>query len=168
METDNCIFFCGHKPNQYGVHIFSQWFPSEFTEQFEEDTLLTFSSAEQYMMAHKALLFGDGYYFSKIMETSNAYLIKKFGRQIRGFDPVVWDQHKFDIVTEGNRLKFNQNPALMKRLVKTGSKTIVEAAHYDKVWGNGLTTEQSVNTPEEDWPGQNLLGKAIMVVREEL
>ncbi|XWV24509.1 hypothetical protein QJ856_gp0067 [Tupanvirus deep ocean] len=167
METDKYILFCGHTPNQAGVHVFSQWYPAKFVENVNENTTIEYQNAEQYMMAHKALLFGDSFYFDKIMETNNPFMIKKYGRQICDFNPDIWDKHKFDIVTEGNRLKFGQNPALMKRLLETGNKTIVEAAHYDKVWGIGLKAEDAIKIPEAQWPGQNLLGKALMVVRDE-
>ncbi|XWV25741.1 hypothetical protein QJ857_gp1347 [Tupanvirus soda lake] len=167
METDKYVFFYGHKPNKTGVHVFSQWYPAKFTEKINENTTMEYQNAEQYMMAHKALLFGDGYYYEKIMESNDPLSIKKYGRKICDFDPEIWDKHKFDIVTEGNRLKFGQNPTLMKRLLETGNKTIVEAAHYDKVWGIGLRAEDAIKISEDKWPGQNLLGKALMVVRKE-
>ena len=167
METNEYVFFCGHEPNQYGVHIFSQWFPCQFKEQFNEETTITYTTAEQYMMAHKALLFGDDEVYDKIMKSNDPKKIKDLGRKISGFNESVWDEHKFDIVVNGNRLKFEQNPELMKRLLKTENKKIVEAAHYDKVWGIGLRASDAINVPEEEWPGKNLLGKAIMVVRQE-
>ena len=166
METAKYIFFYGHKPNALGVHIFSQWYPVTFTETLNETTF-TYNNAEQYMMAHKALLFDDDFYFNKIMTATDPGDIKKYGRLIRDFNEHTWNQHKFDIVTNGNRLKFGQNPTLMERLLQTGSKILVEASPYDKVWGIGLSKEDAVKTPANKWPGQNLLGKALMVVREE-
>ena len=167
METEKYVFFYGHAPNNLGLQVFSQWFPITFTEYIEKDTPIIYSNMEQYMMVHKALLFGDHYYLEKIMGTTQPALIKQYGRKIRGFDPDIWDGHKFDIVVEGNRLKFSQNPALMKRLLETNDKIIVEASPYDKIWGIGLKKEVAVNIPESKWPGQNLLGKALMIVREE-
>jgi len=167
METDNYIFFYGHKPNKWGTNVFSQWFPVKFTEKWDSETKLVFNNTEQYMMAHKALLFGDAIIFLEIMDTSSPFTIKKLGRNIKKFDPKIWNDHKFNIVVEGNRLKFNQNPELMDVLLKTGNKTIVEASPYDKIWGIGITAEKAINIPENKWPGQNLLGHALMVVRSE-
>lgn len=164
METETHVFFYGHTPNKSGTAVFSQWYPISFRCSDGN----TYANAEQYMMAHKALLFGDNYYYKKIMETNDPGLIKKYGREIRGFDPVLWDEHKFDIVVEGNRLKFGQNSKLLERLLQTSNKTIVEAAPNDRVWGIGLTAQQAVKVPENKWPGQNLLGKALVVVRNEL
>lgn len=167
METSKYVFFFGDKANKIGVNIFSQWFPVDFVEYLDKKTKITYRNAEQYMMAQKALLFGDTFYFKKIMETINPATIKHYGRKISGFDPKIWDDNKFNIVVQGNRLKFGQNPELMKRLLETGIKTIVEASPYDKVWGIGLTAEQAAKLPENAWPGENLLGKALMVVRDE-
>ncbi|AKI80353.1 hypothetical protein [Niemeyer virus] len=167
METDKYVFFHGANKNQAGVHIFSQWFPVNFKEYLNGEVFSEYVSAEQYMMAHKALLFGDTFHFKKIMECSKQCKIKYLGRRVRNFNPTVWDKNKFDIVTEGNRLKFSQNPDLMKRLLETGNKTIVEASPSDKIWGIGLTAQQAVNIPENKWPGKNLLGKVLMKVREE-
>ena len=167
METETHVLFYGHTPNKSGTHIFSQWFPEKFIEHIDENTPIEYDNTEQYMMAHKALLFGDSFYYDKIMETADPDAIKKFGRTIKDFDTEIWDQHKFDIVTQGNRLKFEQNPNLMKRLLQTKNKTIVEAAYNDKVWGIGLKAVDAIKIPENQWPGQNLLGKALMIVREE-
>jgi ribA/ribD-fused uncharacterized protein len=166
METDKYIFFCGHAPNKVG-NIFSQWYPAQFQEKFDPCTVITFDNCEQYMMAHKALLFGDGAVFEKIMKNSDPGTIKKLGRQISSFNSKVWDEHKFDIVANGNRLKFGQNPALRTKLLATHDKMIVEAAHYDKIWGIGLSAENAVKIPENEWPGENLLGKVLMLVRSE-
>lgn len=166
METNDYVFFYGHTPNNCGLHVFSQWYPITFKEKLG-DLEFAYSNAEQYMMAHKAMLFGDDYYLKKILEESDPGKVKKFGRCINNFDPDVWDKHKFNIVVQASRLKFGQNSALMERLLKTGTKTIVEASPYDKIWGIGLTKEKAVKIPEDEWPGLNLLGKALMVVRDE-
>lgn len=133
METDKYVFFWGHSPNKIGVHVFSQWYLVTFVEKMDEQTPITYSNAEQYMMAHKAMLFGDDFYLQKILDSTDPGEIKKYGRAIRGFNANIWDEYKFDIVVGGNRLKYSQNPALMKRLLDTGDKTIVEAAPYDKI-----------------------------------
>jgi len=167
METSTHVFFYGPKPNSASSHVFSQWFGAKFVECFGNDIIIKYENTEQYMMAYKALLFGDVYHFDKIMETTNPFAIKKIGRSIKNFDPDIWESHKFDIVVQGNRLKFTQNPTLMGRLLQTKNKTIVEASPYDKIWGIGLNAADAVIIPQDQWPGQNLLGKALMTVRDE-
>jgi ribA/ribD-fused uncharacterized protein len=167
METDKYVLFFGHKPNANGLHIFSQWHPCTFTENIG-GLDITYNNTEQYMMAHKALLFGDGQIYQLIMEATDPQQIKALGRKVKNFNPSVWDAHKFDIVLNGNRLKFGQNQLLRQRLLQTGNKKIVEASPYDKIWGIGLNAQTAIQTPENKWPGQNLLGEALMQVRVEL
>ena len=166
METADYSFFFGHRPSKTGLNVFSQWYPSQIVELYK-NTPLEYKNAEQYMMAHKALLFKDSVLFNKIMDEDDPSLIKALGRKIKNFDADVWNMHKFKIVLQGTRLKFNQNPELLKRLMETGERCIVEASPYDKIWGIGLRASEAVKIPEEKWPGENLLGKALMIVRSE-
>ena len=166
METDNYSFFFGHKSCSSGLNVFSQWYPAEFVQLYKK-TPLRYLNTEQYMMAHKALLFNDVEHFNKIMDEEDPAKIKALGRKIKNFDPETWNVQKFNIVVNANRLKFNQNPDLMKRLLATGNRTIVEASPYDKIWGIGLRASDAIKIPEEEWPGENLLGRALMVVRSE-
>lgn len=166
MQTDTHVFFFGHAPHKLGYNIFSQWYPVEFTDDIAGE-IIQYCNTEQFMMAQKAILFDDAENLAKILVTNDPSKIKQYGRKIKNFDDKEWNKYKFDIVTQGNRLKFGQNPNLMKKLLKTGNKTIVEASPYDKVWGIGLTASQAVKIPENKWPGSNLLGKALMVVRSE-
>merc|ERR1712086_963275 len=66
----------------------------------------------------------------------------------------------------GNYLKFSQDPALLAKLLGTGSMTLVEAAGNDKIWGIGVNVQDAANGAK--WKGLNLLGKALGVVREAL
>lgn len=166
METTDYVLFCSHNPTAVG-HFLSQWWPVEFVETLDNNTIRKYNCAEQYMMVKKAELFGDKEVLEDLLVTDKPAKLKELGRKVKGFDPTIWDKHKFNIVLRGNRLKFEQNAELMKKLLETGNKTIVEAAHYDKIWGNGLSAEDSLKIPEDKWPGENLLGKALMIVRNE-
>ena len=165
METDKYVFFYGHSKIKSNHNVFSQWYICAFVETLNDGTQLEYSSTEQYMMAHKAILFNDAECLAKILASNDPKDIKAMGRKIRNFNEKKWDKYKLNIVIKGNRLKFGQNPDLMKILLKTGNKMIVEASPYDKIWGIGLNASDAIKTPVEQWPGQNLLGKALMAVR---
>ena len=142
---------------------FSQWFNRKFS-----DGENTYHNCEQYMMAHKALLFKDYTTYKKIMQTTNPKDIKRLGREVKNFDEKLWDCHKFNIVREGNYLKFSQNEDLLNILLLTKDTILVEASPYDKIWGVGLDVKNSdINNPYK-WKGQNLLGYALMYVRDRL
>src|ERR1044072_5524341 len=68
----------------------------------------TYTSAEQYMMAFKALVFNDLDTFNLIMKETDYAALKALGRQVKGFDKTVWDYECDRIVYEANKAKFSQ------------------------------------------------------------
>lgn len=153
MDKNNYIFFWGG--------IFSQWFKSNF-----EIDNIQYSSAEQYMMAEKARAFNDKESLDKILSTKNSRKQKELGRKIKNYDDEVWSKIRYEVVVKGNYAKFTQNENLKNQLLDTGNKIIVEASPYDTIWGIGLSEFDESRFNEDLWRGKNLLGKAIMQVRE--
>ena len=80
----------------------------------------------------------------------------------------LFTQYKFDVVVKGNLAKFGQNEKLRKFLLNTGSAILVEASPYDRVWGIGMREDNKDAKNAEKWYGINLLGFALMVVRDKL
>lgn len=64
------------------------------------------------------------------------------------------------------RLKFFQIPFLKKELLDTGNSDMYECSPYDKIWGIGITQDEFLSGIKPR--GQNLLGSALMKVRDEL
>lgn len=141
----------------------SQWHPSRFVDDEKRE----FKNCEQYMMFWKGKTFGDQETMNNIMLASDPRAIKSMGKGVTGFNEAKWSTVKFDIVVQGNRYKFSQNPKLLKKLLATGAKTLVEASNSDPIWGIGLDEETALKTPVDKWPGLNLLGRALMQVRHE-
>ena len=114
------LFFWGHTPKQKGMvdkSCFSQWFPAAF-----EVAGTTYATAEHWMMAEKARLFGNDEIRRRIIATRHPNEAKKLGRQVTGFDPQVWDAQKYDLVKAGNYHKFSQHPPLQAYLLATGTR----------------------------------------------
>ena len=81
------IYFWGHVEKQPSIitkSCFSQWYPS----RFEVDNIY-YPTAEHYMMAEKARLFGDEQILSKILTANSPGLAKALGRQVKGFIPEI-------------------------------------------------------------------------------
>lgn len=159
------IFFWGHTAakNTVTKSCFSQWYKANFTENGQ-----TFCCTEQYMMAHKALLFQDHNTFARILNTKDPQQIKELGRQVKNFQGDVWDKHKCTIVTKGNYLKFSQNKTLKAFMLQTKNKVLAEASPVDKIWGIGLAEDSEKVKNPLLWKGQNLLGFCLMEVRDLL
>lgn len=126
-----------------------------------------YPTAEHFMMAGKAELFGDLDTRDQIPRVSDPGRVKALGRQVKPFDEARWLAQRWDIVVAANLLKFGQNPALRAFLLGTGSKVLVEASPLDTIWGIGLAADAEAAGDPRRWNGLNLLGFALMEVRRQ-
>ena len=87
---------------------------------------------------------------------------------MRNFDEMIWDEVKYSIVLNSNYLKFTLDPKFRDFLLSTGDSILAEASPYDNIWGIMMeeTDENALNPLK--WRGQNLLGFALMEVRDEI
>ena len=160
------LLFWGHQPERdgnAGRGCLSQWWPAEFTAAGH-----TFATAEHYMMWRKALLFGDHEIAAKVLTAKHPGQAKALGRQVRGFDPGVWEAHQFEVVVAGNVAKFGRHDDLRTYLLSTGERVLVEASPIDPIWGIGLAAEDPRALDPRRWRGRNLLGFALMAARAVL
>ena len=120
------------------------------------------------MMYNKALLFSDLKAAAAILGHSDPKIGKRLGRQVKNFDNLlVWAEHREEIVYAGNKYKFEQNPSLMRELMKTKGTTLVEASPFDRIWGIGLRATDPRAKIKKEWKGQNLLGLILTRLRED-
>ena len=165
MTNPEYVFFW--KPIVYKTKIrqscLCQWWKSDFVING-----ITYNCAEQYMMSQKALVFGDKATFDKIMLEDDPAKMKKLGRKVANYDIDIWDKYKYEVVVRGNYAKFSQNDILKQFLIETGNAVLVEASPYDTIWGIGMDRKTALDSRVEDWKGENLLGCALMEVRDWL
>ena len=159
------LLFWGHKANTKNISktCLSQWYNSSF--KLDE---ISFPTAEHYMMYEKAKLFDDIDAMDKVLKAKNPGAVKAVGRSVRGFDQAIWDANKFDLVVNVNLAKFGSNVDLSNFLLSTGNRVLVEASPVDKVWGIGFAEGDDASTNPNLWKGENLLGFALMEVRDQL
>ena len=153
---------CFHKPEEENGYL-SNWYPSEFIVNGT-----VFSSMEQYMMYKKAVCFHDKEIADKILMTDDVVEIKAFGRLVANYNDNYWNGVRQIIVFEGLFAKFSQNEDLKSQLKTTGDKLLAECAVRDRIWGIGLSMKDPDRFEIHKWKGQNLLGYALMMVREQL
>lgn len=160
------VFFWGHqpvRPGQVGRACLSQWWESAFAVDG-----VTYRTAEHWMMAQKARLFGDEDVFARIVAAPHPKVAKDLGRQVRGFEEDTWIARRFEIVTAGSVAKFGQDPALKEYLLGTSRRVLVEASPRDQIWGIGLSADDDRASRPSQWRGLNLLGFALMQARAAL
>lgn len=153
---------CFHNPDEENGYL-SNWAVSEFTVNG-----ITFSSMEQYMMYQKAVCFKDKEIAGEILATTDVAVIKALGRQVKGYNDSYWNGVRQLLVYEGLKEKFAQNEDLKKQLLDTEDNILAECAVNDRIWGIGLSMKDLNRFEPEQWRGQNLLGYALMVVRERM
>lgn len=160
------LMFWGHRPAKGGrvsAACFSQWWPSPFAVDGE-----TYATAEHWMMVQKARLFGDEATALRIFAAATPSQAKALGREVRGFEQSRWEQQRFALVCAGNQHKFSQHSDLAAFLLSIGEQVLVEASPVDRIWGIGLAADDARAQDPRSWDGLNLLGFALMAVRDRL
>lgn len=143
--------------------MLSQWYPSAFRVSGE-----TYKHAAHWMMVQKARLFGDQSAAKALLVSTSDDAIRARGRHVDGFNQQQWDEHKYDIVLQGNLHKFSQRHELQAYISTTRPLVLTEANPDDRIWGIGMREgSPGANNPHL-WNGLNLLGFALMEVRDLL
>ena len=153
---------CFHNPDEENGYL-SNWYASSFTVDG-----IVYSSMEQYMMHKKAVYFGDKENAARILAMDEVSKIKKFGRLVSPYHDHDWNGVRQIIVYEGLLAKFSQNAELKEKLEATGDAVLAECAVKDRIWGIGLSMNDPNRLKKSEWRGKNLLGYALMMVREKL
>ncbi|WP_312024986.1 NADAR family protein [Listeria marthii] len=144
--------------NQPELYLFENcYFSHCWMEEFSVSTQ-KYSCMEQFMIEQKAELFNDTTTKQKVLETNSLEQIQALDKEVQSFDQDIWDKFKYAIALYGNWNKFNQKRILRDCLLSTGYSILVETSPS--------------GSPDMQNPlkrhGQNLLGLALMEVRDEL
>ena len=154
----DAVFF--HLPQEpYG--FLSNWYISPF----DLDNI-HYSSMEQYIMYQKCILFGDHATAKKVLLTDDPYEQQKLGKLCAGYINGVWAGARQAIAMRGLLAKFSQNADLREQLLDTKNAYLVECAHSDKIWACGIRLNETQRFDASQWQGQNILGFALMEIRE--
>lgn len=155
MTSEQFYFFWKHR--------LSQWHMCDF----EVDGIV-YNCAEQYMMAQKALLFGDEEAHTRIMASDSPAEQKKIGREVKGYNDEEWDKIARDVVRKGNLARFRQNQDQKELLLSTGNKLLVETSPSDPKWGIGMRKDDPRALDRSRWKGTNWLGQILTEVRNQI
>ena len=151
-ETATHVYFWGDEDP------FSNFYKSPFV--YKGYTLLY---SEQAFMLEKALLF-DKSKVATIVNAKSPKEAKAAGRSVRNYNDKIWSEKRYQIMVNVLKEKFRK-PELQEILLATGNKCLVEGSPFDKIWGVGIAFDDDRILDEQNWRGQNLLGKALEEVR---
>lgn len=107
--------------------------------------------------AYQAAKFDDLSIIEKIKNARSAHDAFKIARANDDKKISNWNEIRLRIMEEIVRAKLAQHPYVLKKLLETGDKEIIEDSPRDSFWGRG-----------PDWKGENHLGKIWMKLRREL
>ena len=131
----------------------------EFTNFYERGFKLdglSWKTSEHYFQAQKFVdkncLIGQN-----VKDQPSAREAFQIARKNDGLKRADWESAKVDIMKTCLKAKFTQNKDLEALLVGTGNAKLIEHTSNDKYWGDG-----------DDGSGQNMLGRLLMELREEL
>ena len=160
MESSIAIWF--YKSNEKHGYM-SNFYKCKFTDQ----NGIQYNCSEQYFMYMKCLMFDpdNKILLGLILNEINPAKIKLYGREVKNFHQIIWNEHKYNIMCDAIHKKFSQNKHLQEKLYATKGKLLYEAAKNDRIWGIGYTATESRNV-DHKYYGENLLGKALMRYRD--
>lgn len=123
-------------------------------------------NAKQHIQAKKAELFNDDETHLKIIQSTRPYELKRLGSRFKNFDKQTWENQATSrqIAQDACIAKFHQH--LKNTFLETGDKMIGETS-TDQFWGIGKTLNGASVFGKDYW-SNNLLGKVLMAVREQL
>lgn len=129
---------------------------------------IRYNCAEQYIMWSKAVVMDDESSAQKILATNDPQTQKRLGRQVQHWKDGLWKRQREPVMVRAARAKFSQNPELQERLIKTHPRRMAEASPSDKIYGIGLAPDDPLAQNPQNWRGENLLGRVLEQIREEL
>ena len=143
---------------------FSNFYPCSFTEDGK-----VWKNSEQCFMAKKAKFFGDEEMYNAILNSETPKEAKKYGRLVKNFDANKWAEVCFDKMYKACYAKFSQNSGLKELLLSSDfeGKGFVEGSPYDAIWGVKMDWRNPDIDNEENWKGENLLGKVLTEIRDK-
>ena len=159
--TDKHIFFYTEWPSNFKETHF-EW--KAFGESHH------FFCTEQAFMWAKAKYFGDEKVATKILVADTPMDCKQLGRLVDHYNDKKWSLVRYNFMHDVNFEKYTQDLSLRAKLLDPlfDRKTFVEASPTDCIWGIGKRENDPLIDDEKSWKGQNLLGKVLTQVREEI
>ena len=123
---------------------------------------------EKAIMLCKAALMKDYQRYDDIVKATSPRDCKRLGRKVSPWNDDLWNKFVCSIARAVILQKAKNVPIFLKKLTLTGDSILAEATKSDRIWGIGLNVSDiNVQNPNK-WRGSNILGWALMEIRQEL
>ena len=139
---------------------FSNFYPVKFNHQGQ-----SYHSSKQFIQYTKAKYCNDHETAERIINTRSALACKQLGYTVQNYNHQGWIDSIEALCRDGIRAKFEQNPALLRALMNTGDKIIIESSK-DDIWGTGIPLFRWDCLQEKLWTSRGKLGTILMEIRE--
>ena len=131
-----------------------------------EDNNLTHPTVEHAYQCSKAIFHNRADLIPIIQRTPKPRDVQLLQQQkLRNKLTPAWHATKYEIMKRLINKKIAQLPELTNRIMSTKG-TIAEATS-NLYWVSGLDKYYTVTKPEDQWPGENNLGKIYMEIRQK-
>jgi hypothetical protein len=158
------ILFSEPETNDYGFLSLKWVVDIEF-----KDTM--YNSAQQAIAAEIAKAFNDEDNLQRIMIAESPdeidYKLSDVPGDSDANEP-KWNDLTKQLLYDVNIAKFNQYPELASRLLNTKNAKLGAYVPDDNLIGIGISLDNIQSQNPINWTGQNLLGKALMDIREKI
>ena len=157
------ILFSDPQTNEYG-YLSLKW-----VVQIEFNGIM-YHSVHQALYAELAKSFNDQENLHIIMEadTPNAFHYSLDDIPDKEVNEPKWNELINKLIFDINLIKFNQYPELSLKLLETKNATLGAYIPDDNLIGIGISLDNIQSKNPVNWTGQNILGKALMDIRETL
>ena len=129
---------------------------------------MSYSCAEQYMMAKNTRIFQDHRAVKLIMSSPDPSTHKRIGRGVHNYDSAVGDWERINAVLSGTYAKFTQNPAMKNHNLSSDNNLPAESSPLGPVWGIGLQEEDPRTNNPSQMREKKMLGEALSAVRKAI
>lgn len=153
-NPDEAVFFYGGPFSNFVGGPFQIGIEQPWGVQDDAICTMTYETVEHFFAASKAMTKEAHLH---IADKRGPLRAKQAGRRTE-LRP-DWELVKFEVMLTGLRAKFEET-YYRKALLSTGSRLIAEDSPYDFIWG--------IRDKDHGYTGTNLLGEALMRVRNEL
>jgi ribA/ribD-fused uncharacterized protein len=127
---------------------------------------MVYHCAKQALAAEQAKAFGDDEGFRRIMDARTPAEVSYRREDAKKATEEDWAMTTRAKLYEIQEAKFRQYPELQSRLLSTGEAILAAYLPQDALLGIGISTDDLRAKNPIHWRGQNLLGTALMELRE--